>query len=97
MICEDMWYADVARHLKDQGAEIETGLPLLYVNQVGGQDELVFDGASFVLNADGRAHAMPACFEEAYPDRWEGRRRLVCRCPARSRRRRSLWPTSTRP
>ena len=32
---------------------VETGLPLLYVNQVGGQDELVFDGASFALNADG--------------------------------------------
>ena len=31
----------------------ETGLPLLYVNQVGGQDELVFDGASFVLDAAG--------------------------------------------
>ena len=30
----------------------ETGLPLVYLNQVGGQDELVFDGASFVLNAD---------------------------------------------
>ncbi len=30
----------------------ESGLPLAYVNQVGGQDELVFDGASFVLNAD---------------------------------------------
>ena len=30
----------------------ETGLPLIYVNQVGGQDELVFDGASFVLGAD---------------------------------------------
>ena len=30
----------------------ETGLPLVYVNQVGGQDELVFDGASFVINAD---------------------------------------------
>ncbi len=28
----------------------ESGLPLIYVNQVGGQDELVFDGASFVLN-----------------------------------------------
>ena len=28
----------------------ETGLPLIYVNQVGGQDELVFDGASFVLD-----------------------------------------------
>jgi len=31
---------------------IETKLPLVYVNQLGGQDELVFDGASFVLNAD---------------------------------------------
>jgi len=31
----------------------ETGLPLVYLNQVGGQDELVFDGASFVLNAGG--------------------------------------------
>ena len=30
----------------------ESGLPLAYVNQLGGQDELVFDGASFVLNAD---------------------------------------------
>ena len=30
----------------------ETGLPLVYVNQIGGQDELVFDGGSFVLNAD---------------------------------------------
>lgn len=30
----------------------ETGLPLVYVNQVGGQDELVFDGASFVIGAD---------------------------------------------
>lgn len=31
----------------------DTGLPLLYVNQYGGQDELVFDGASFVMNTDG--------------------------------------------
>src|SRR5215210_3417006 len=30
----------------------ETGLPLVYLNRVGGQDELAFDGASFVLNAD---------------------------------------------
>jgi NAD+ synthase len=30
----------------------ETGLPLAYLNQVGGQDELLFDGASFVLNKD---------------------------------------------
>jgi NAD+ synthase len=33
---------------------VEAGLPLAYLNQVGGQDELVFDGASFVLNADRR-------------------------------------------
>ena len=30
----------------------ETNLPLVYVNQVGGQDELVFDGGSFVVNGD---------------------------------------------
>jgi NAD+ synthase len=30
----------------------DTGLPLIYLNQLGGQDELVFDGASFILNAD---------------------------------------------
>ena len=33
----------------------ESGLPLIYVNQVGGQDELVFDGASFALNSDALA------------------------------------------
>ena len=31
---------------------IESGLPLVFSNQVGGQDELVFDGASFAINAD---------------------------------------------
>jgi NAD+ synthase len=31
----------------------ETGLPLLYLNQLGGQDDLVFDGGSFGLNKDG--------------------------------------------
>jgi NAD+ synthase len=37
----------------------ETGLPILYLNRVGGQDELVFDGASF-LNGDGAiAHILP--------------------------------------
>jgi NAD+ synthase len=42
----------------------ETGLPLIYCNQVGGQDELVFDGASFVLNADCRLAAQAKGFEE---------------------------------
>ncbi|MFT3964918.1 MAG: NAD+ synthase [Sphingobium sp.] len=31
----------------------ETGLPIVYLNRVGGQDELVFDGASFIMDADG--------------------------------------------
>ena len=39
---------------------IDTGLPLAYLNRVGGQDELVFDGASFVVNGDG-ALAVQAC------------------------------------
>ncbi len=43
----------------------ETGLPLMYVNQVGGQDELVFDGASFVLNRDRALAAQAPAFEEA--------------------------------
>ena len=38
----------------------ETGLPLVFLNRIGGQDELVFDGASFVLNADGSlCHQLP--------------------------------------
>lgn len=78
MICEDMWYPEVAECLSETGAEMlivpngspydhmkpderlnhaihrvtETGLPLIYLNQIGGQDELVFDGSSFVMNAD---------------------------------------------
>jgi NAD+ synthase len=40
---------------------VESGLPLIYLNQVGGQDELVFDGASFGLNADASlAFQLPA-------------------------------------
>ena len=41
----------------------ETGLPLVYVNQVGGQDELVFDGGSFALQADGTVAMRLAMFE----------------------------------
>jgi NAD+ synthetase len=43
----------------------ETGLSVVYVNLVGGQDELVFDGGSFVLNREGAVtHQLPS-FEEA--------------------------------
>jgi len=42
----------------------ESRLPLVYLNQVGGQDELVFDGASFVLNADLSVAAQLPAFGE---------------------------------
>ncbi len=43
----------------------ETTLPLMYINRVGGQDELVFDGASFVLNADGSVAHQLTDWDEA--------------------------------
>ena len=90
MICEDMWFSDVALNLKQKGADIlvvpnaspfdsdktdmrldysrqrtkETGLPLIYVNQTGGQDELVFDGLSFILTADGQPVLQGDAFNE---------------------------------
>lgn len=46
----------------------ENALPIIYVNLVGGQDELVFDGGSFVVDAQGGVtqHA-PACVADLYP------------------------------
>lgn len=78
MVCEDMWFPDVAECLEESGAEFlisingspfdvdkvdarlnisiarvtETGLAALYTNQICGQDELAFDGGSFVVNPD---------------------------------------------
>jgi NAD+ synthase (glutamine-hydrolysing) len=43
----------------------DTGLPLLYAHLVGGQDEVVFDGASFALDAGGRLGARAPSFEPA--------------------------------
>ena len=49
----------------------ETSTPLAYINQVGGQDELVFDGGSFVMNADGSlACVMPFWREALALTRW---------------------------
>jgi len=42
----------------------ESGCPIVYVNQVGGQDELVFDGASLVMTADGAVAASARQFGE---------------------------------
>jgi NAD+ synthase len=58
----------------------EQGLPTVYVNQVGGQDELVFDGVSFGLNADCSLAFQLAAFEEAIvTTRWQ-RRGTTWRC-----------------
>ena len=58
-------------HMEKQSARLdvvrqrvyETQLPVIYANLVGGQDELVFDGGSFVLNADGVLTQQLAAFE----------------------------------
>ena len=50
---------------------VETGLGFVFVNQVGGQDELVFEGASFVMNADrSLAHVMPMFTEGLRITEW---------------------------
>jgi NAD+ synthase len=50
---------------------VESGLPLVYLNMVGGQDELVFDGGSFGLNADRSiAFQLPAFRETVVTTRW---------------------------
>jgi NAD+ synthase len=97
-ICEDIWFADVAAHLKAKGANFlivpngspyeidkdeyratqvigariaETSLPIAYLNRVGGQDELVFDGASFVINGDGSTvHQLPDWEEHVRITHW---------------------------
>jgi NAD+ synthase len=107
MICEDMWFPDVAECLVESGAEIlvvpngspfetdkrdqrlqlalarmaETGLPLVYVNQVGGQDELVFDGSSFAINTDrSLAIQLEAFAVDAAVSHWsrDAKGKLVC-------------------
>src|SRR5690606_15259751 len=43
---------------------LDVGLPLAYVNTIGGQDELVFDGNSFVMSAEGDVVMRAPAFEE---------------------------------
>src|SRR5277367_4866937 len=52
----------------------ESGLPMIYLNEVGGQDQLVFEGASFALNSDGSlALQLPAFREVVARTVWERR------------------------
>src|SRR5439155_13438097 len=55
--------AERERMLADRASE--AGRPIVYVNQVGGQDELVFDGASLVVDATGRVVARAPQFAES--------------------------------
>ena len=98
LLCEDMWFPDVAEILAESGAQIlvtlngspyehgkedtrlsyavaritETGLGLVYVNQVGGQDELVFDGASFVLDGERKLCLQAPWWQECVSvSRWQ--------------------------
>ena len=58
----------------------EQGLPTIYVNQIGGQDELVFDGVSFGLHADcSLAFQLPAFQESIVTTNWV-RRHNTWRC-----------------
>jgi NAD+ synthase len=62
----------------------ESGLPLAYVNQIGGQDELVFDGGSFVMNRDGSlAHLLPFWQEALVVSRWRRQNGHYC-CEGRA-------------
>ena len=96
MVCEDMWFPETGRSLKQQGAEIliaphgspyretaheerfavatarveQNDLPLVFVNQVGGQDELVFDGSAFVLSGQNRFTA-PVFETGLFLTKWE--------------------------
>ena len=89
LICEDMWFPEMAKNLK--GAEVicvlngspfeinkqhlreehaaaivkATGARLVYVNQVGGQDDIVFDGNSFAMDASGKIVETLPAWEEA--------------------------------
>ena len=58
----------------------EQGLPTIYVNQVGGQDELVFDGVSFGLHADCSLAFQLAAFQETVATTHWVRQRGAWRC-----------------
>src|SRR4051812_14195625 len=75
---------DDKRYQLVRSRALETALPIVYINRVGGQDELVFDGSSFVIHPDGERVVQLCDWNEALlltdwvrgPDGW--------RCETRS-------------
>jgi NAD+ synthase len=68
---------------------VETGLPLVYLNMTGGQDDQVFDGASFVLNPGGHLALQMPQFDDAIthvdfvrsPDGWRAEQGVLSAIP----------------
>ncbi|HUQ27566.1 MAG TPA: NAD+ synthase [Usitatibacter sp.] len=75
--------AQQAERYQRIGARVkETRLPVLYVHGVGGQDEIVFDGASFALGADGMLGYQGETFRECVDMvEWEGEAIIGLRAP----------------
>ena len=73
---------------------VDTGLPLAYVNRVGGQDELVFDGGSFVVNGDGSTAVQMLDWEEEEVLTHWTRTATGWRCNAGQRRELASHPES---
>src|SRR5215213_703688 len=56
---------DDIRYRLVRSRAVQTGLPIAYINRVGGQDELVFDGSSFVIHPDGERVVQLCDWDEA--------------------------------
>jgi NAD+ synthase len=56
---------DDSRYRLVRSRALETGLPIAYLNRVGGQDELVFDGSSFIVHPDGERVVQLCDWDEA--------------------------------
>src|SRR5256885_5644684 len=56
---------DIQRQQIARARALQTGLPVAYLNRVGGQDELAFDGSSFVMHPDGELVVQMPDWEEA--------------------------------
>ena len=83
---------DETRQHLVRSRSVQTGLPIVYVNRVGGQDELAFDGSSFIMHPDGETVVQMADWEESLlltewergPDGW--------RCATRDRHSLDTFP-----
>ncbi len=74
---------DDKRYRLVRSRALETALPIAYLNRVGGQDELVFDGSSFIVHPDGeRVVQMPDWDEALLITDWE-RTEAGWRCSTR--------------